>query len=139
MRKRKGVSFIELIIYMLLTSFAFTLVVQSTNYKIANEKSIDVQYDVAAVDSYIVNIYRDFHEAMGVSVEKEDNGITMLMFTMNDGSSETYSFSLNDQACYRNGLKQFDAQSMTVLKSTGQLFVTIKLEDERLFEFNIYR
>ena len=138
-KKRKGTSFAELIIYMLLTSFAFVLMVQSTTYKISNEKSIDVQYDVAAVDAFIVNLYRDYHSAKSVSLEETDSGIIVIVFNLGDGLSETYSFSMNDSACYRNGREQFKASALTAQLMNSQLYMNIKLEDERAFQFTIYK
>ena len=104
-----------------------------------NQESVDAQYSVLAADAFMADIYKDFHDALTYSFVESPGGQKILTFVLPDGSSNTYSLDPAEEAIFKNGVYQFQATRFDVLGTPVNITVNVKLPDERLLDFTIYR
>lgn len=130
---------IEMLAAVLMMGLVMSAVTQVSALRNTEQVSIDAQYRVLSADAWLADIYNDFHVALSYDFTESPAGQLMLTFVKSDGSSSIYSFEPTEGKCYKNGVEQFDAQRLDVLVAADNLVVSLKLEDERLLEMNIYR
>ena len=104
-----------------------------------NQDAVDAQYSVLAADAMMTDIYRDFHRAVSYSFTASPGGQKILSFVFEDGEANMYSLDPSDSSMYKNGVFQFEATNFHVLGTQVNLTVSIKLPDERLLDFTVYR
>ena len=137
--KRKGVSIIETVGALIIFGLLAITVTRIASMKLVVQADIDAQYAVLAADGYMADIYSDFHKCSSYSVDEYASGQIILTFTKDDGENNVYSFDPTSEVCMKNGAPKFKAKRFTVDGTNNSLVVTIKLPDERLMDFNIFR
>lgn len=137
--KKKGVSLIETLGALVIFGLLAITVTRIASMKLVVQADIDAQYAVLAADGFMSDIYTDFHHCSSYSVEEYDSGQTILTFIKDDGESNVYSFDPSRGVCMKNGAAKFKATRFSVDGTNNSLVVSIKLPDERLLDFNIFR
>lgn len=138
-RSRKGYTLIETVAAIAIMGLMMVALGRVTMVKLADQDSIDAQYDVLAADTFLADIYNDFHSCVKFDVSETALGNTQLVFNQLDGEVNIYAFYPDARECRKNGYPQFKAQSMVVQGAGNNLVVSVKLPDERVLELSIYR
>lgn len=139
LRSRRGVSLVETIAAVMIMSLLMITVGRLSALELSEVESIDAQYGMLAADAFMSDIYDDFHAATSYSFTESPAGQRSLTFTKPDGSAVIYSYSPTEMACYKNGIFQFDANRFDVIGTTANMTVAVKLPNERLLQYTIYR
>ena len=139
LRSRKGYTLIETVATIAIMSLMMITLGRITMVKLADQESVDAQYDVLAADAFMADIYNDFHSCVKFDVSETLLGNTQLVFNQLDGTVNIYAFYPDAGECRKNGHVQFKAQSMIVQGAGNNLVVSIKLPDERVLDLSIYR
>lgn len=139
LKRRPGVNMVETIAAVILMSLLMLAVSRLSLLELEELDAIDTQYSVLSVDAFMADIYTDFHAAQSYELVDSAGGQRMLIFMMPDGSTTMYSYSSAEQACYINGIYQFEATRFEVVGTTASMTVSVKLPTERLITYTIYR
>ena len=137
--KRAGFSMVETIASVAILSLLVIAMGRVSMVRANNQESVDAQYSVLADDAFMADIYKDFHDALTYSFVESPGGQKILTFVLPDGSSNTYSLDPAEEAIFKNGVYQFQATRFDVLGTPVNITVNVKLPDERLLDFTIYR
>lgn len=137
--KRAGFSMVETIASVAILSLLVIAMGRVSMVRANNQESVDAQYSVLAADAFMADIYKDFHDALTYSFVESPGGQKILTFVFPDGSSNTYSLDPAEEAIFKNGVYQFQATRFDVLGTPVNITVNVKLPDERLLDFTIYR
>ena len=138
-RRRRGFTMIETVACVAILGLLTIAMGRVSMIKLNNQDSIDRQYSVLAADSFMADIYKDFHEAISYDFIESPAGQRMLTFVKADGTSSVYSLDPTSGGCYKDGVWQFAATQFEVVGTTENLTVSIKLPNERLLDYSIYR
>lgn len=130
---------VEMIASLAIMGLLMGVVGRMALIELADQDSIDTQYDVLAADAYMYDIYHDFHNCVRFETIETPAGNMILTFNQLDGSINTYGYYPGSGDCQKNGAHQFNAQNMIVQGAGNNLVVSIKLPNERILEFSIYR
>jgi len=106
--------------------------------EITDSSHLDAQYAILSADTFLSDIYTDFHSAQDYEYVERTSG-PELSFMMPDGLENVYSYSPVTGWCYKNGVEQFMAKRFKVVGATNNLNVEVKLPSERILELNMYR
>ena len=107
--------------------------------KLNNQDSVERQYSVLSADAFMAEFYTDFHDATSYEFVESPAGQSILTFVLEDGSSNIYSLDPSTGGCYKNGVWQFNATRFDVVGTPINMTVTIKLPNERILDYTIYR
>lgn len=138
-KRRRAVSLVETIAAVMIMSLLMITIARLSAMELSEVDSIDAQYSMLAADAFMADIYDDFHAAVSYSFTESSAGQRSLSFVKPDGSATIYSYSPADLACYKNGVFQFDASRFEVIGTTASMTVSVKLPNERLLQYTIYR
>ena len=130
---------IETVASLVLLGLLMVAIGRVSTVKIHDQEKVDMQYSVLAVDAYLSDMYHDFRRAISYEYTESPAGQQMLTFVRSDGTPVIYSYSPTATACYKDGVRQFDAQGFQVTCAVNNLVVSVKLPNERLFEINVCR
>lgn len=136
--RRRGLSMIETIASMVLLAIMMTVIGHMALTRITDSAHVDAQYAILSADTFLADIYTDFHSAQDFEYVEGSAG-PQLSFMMPDGLENVYSFSPITNKCYKNGVEQFTATRFRVIGATNNLNVEVKLPSERLLTLNMYR
>lgn len=138
-KKRRGFSMIETIAAVAIVGLLTITIGRVSTMKIATQNSVDAQYSVLSADAFMSDIYHDFHQSVSYEFTESPAGQRMLTFVRFDGTAGIYSFDPNTGACYTDGIWQFNATRFDVVGTPNNIVVSVKLPNERLLDFSIYR
>ena len=138
-QRRKGFSMIETIAAVVILSLLVIVIGRISTSRLTNQDSIEAQYSVLAADAVLGDIYEDFHNALSYSFTESPAGQRMLVFTLKDGTSSVYSLNPTDDGFYKNGVFQFNATRFDVVGTGASMTISVKLVDERLLDYTVYR
>lgn len=139
LRRRKGFSMIETLASVVILSFLVVVIGRISTSRLTNQDSIEAQYSVLAADAVMGDIYEDFHNADSYSFTESPAGQRMLIFLLRNGDSRVYSLDPTDDSFYKNGVFQFKATRFDVVGTGASMTVSVKLADERLLDYTVYR
>lgn len=137
--KMRGLSMIETVAAVALMTLLTVGLGKVSMMALADQDSIDTQYDVLSADAFFADIYSDFHGCVRFNITESPAGNVLLTFDHLDGASNVFGFYPASKDCRKNGVHMFDAQNMIVQGVGNHLIVSIKLPDERLLEMSIFR
>lgn len=148
MRKRKGMTIVEVIIALLLMGLAFVVIGRLTGSRIAQTEALEYQNNLRGADSFMYNIYQDFHNCREYTAKSEGTGedrVTKIQFDMGLDGVHIYEYRVKDRMCYFNNVDQFSCSAFVVnetTEGTGNqqfLYVSIQLDNGQRLEYQIYR
>lgn len=160
--RRKGMTVAELVVAILLLSFAVIVMGRLTMTRIAENESLNYQYTMQAAEGMLYNMYKDFHSCRdvvvdsspytatvkdkltrsGVTYVKGDTlpaVITSISFDLGASGSHVYSFDDFLYTFYYNGASQFKCEDFEVNGDMQHLYVSIRLANGERIEYTIYR
>lgn len=138
-KKRRGYTLLETMISIVIMSFAMVGLSRAAIVELNTNSQIDAQYSMVAVDAFLSDIYHSFHSCTSMDLVEAPSGSKTLSFGNRDGGITIYSFDSTDNACYRNGVRQFSASSLDITKTSSSLEVIVTLPGDRMFDICIYK
>lgn len=138
-KARRGFSLIDTVVASALSVLLMIGVARLSLAKMGDFDTIDEQFAVLTADAFIADMYDDFHSSVSYRFEETVAGQKNLTFVASDGVGTVYTFSPADGACFIDGIRQFDADSMDVIITPADLFLNLKLPGEHLLELNVHR
>lgn len=138
---RRGFSLLDIMIGAIIMTMTIGAMVKLGDLKRVNDLSIDAHYSVLGADAFFADIYSDFHSAIKCDIAggTEMGESTTVTFLFDDGEFTTYMFVPDEDACYKNGKKQFDAKGMQANGTERNLYVNVMLNQGELMELDVYR
>lgn len=165
-RKRKGMTLVETMVALMLMGFAVIVIARLTSARISETEILETQYTVQAVDGFLYNIYQDYHKSKSFEIMTEplvrvnEDGtetpiysetpdpitgeykqlevFSGLAFDMGAYGASLYSYDRKTGGCYVNGSLVFKCENFVAEGTKQFLFVSIKLPNQKVFEYEIY-
>ncbi len=132
-------SLVETIIALLILSLAVLVMAKITAVKMEETSSIDAQYAVNAVDAFFSDVYHDFHRSVSYSaIENAGAQTVMLQFDCPDGPI-LYEFNGVTKQMYRNGGVLFDCRTAIMRVTGNNVYISVRLPNEKVMEFDVFR
>lgn len=159
MKKRKGMTIIEVVIALLLMGLAFIVIGRLTGSRIAQTEALKYQENMRAADGFLYNIYQDYHQCVDYEVVTSDNTVnglqvlsTELRFNLGTEGVHIYEYRrerqesalvageyIEKRACYYNNIESFECNAFDINPNDSFLFVSIQLDNGQRLECTIYR
>lgn len=136
-RKVLGLSLLEMIIASIILALAVSVLIRIYSMQTQVGVSVDTQYETMSVDSFLSDIYDDFHSTTDIVINESSDGITITFNT--DNYVNTYEYLSSEKACYKNGIEMFKCYDMKASITPTSLYVSVKISDGRILELDIGR
>ena len=147
-RRRQGMTMIETIVALLLMAMAILVIGRLTSARIAETEILESQYSAQAVDAFMYGIYQDYHKCLSFDIVDdpiEDEAGNLLRtltksisFDLGTGGANIYSYDRETGKCYVNGSEVFKCESFVAQGTSQFLYVAVKLQNQKILEFQIY-
>lgn len=147
-RPRKGMTIIETVIALFLLGFAVIVMTRLTSARITEAEVLNAQFNIQAADAYMYGIYQDFHRCNNFVIVDDpitdDTGTVLrtitksLSFDLGAEGIHIYSFDYDLGKAYLNGAEVFPCNSFVARGTLQSLYVSVKLENQKIIEFEIY-
>ncbi len=142
MKRRKGMTIVEVVVALLLMGLAFIVIGRLTGSRIAQTEGLEYQFDMRAADGYMYGIYQDFHNCNSYTNESSGTGDqrkTTLTFDLGTEGVTIYEFRTGEHKCYYNNIEQFDCTAFTANGNDQFLYVSVQLDSGQRLEYQIYK
>lgn len=139
--KRRGTTLVETIIALIVMGLAVNVMTRLTAVRLTEQESLDNQYVMVALDSYLSDIYHSFHACDSYTIETNDHtGYCRITFQISaDVGAAMYEFQPATGKCYFNGIEQFECSEFKAVGTMYGIYISVKLPHEREIELNIYK
>lgn len=133
---------IEVVVALLLMGLAFVVIGRLTGAKIAQTEGLEYQNNLRAADSFMYNIYQDYHQCVDYTEEHTGAGedaVTKLTFNMGTNGIHIYEYRVKDSTCYLNNVPSFTCRAFVVNGNEQFLYVSVQLDNGQRLEYQVYR
>ena len=139
-KKRSGMTMIELMVALALSILCTITLVYMTALKVNSQENVDKQSQYLAVNGFFSELYDKFKSCDVVEVTSEDDGSYIsISLASTNGDSVIYTYSQESKEFRRNNMPMFECLSVNATKTANNLYVGVKMQDDKLLEFNAYR
>lgn len=152
MKKRKGMTIVEVIIALLLMGLAFVVIGRLTGSRIEQTEALKYQDNLRGADGFMYNIYQDYHQCNNYygnatdgpdkyefSTGTGEDRVTKITFDMGLEGVHIYEYRVRDHMCYINNVDAFECRAFVVNGNEQFLYVSIQLDNGQRLEYQIYR
>lgn len=152
MKKRKGMTLVEIIVAVMLMALAFIVIGRLTSARIAQTEALKYHENLRGADSFMYNIYQDYHQCVDY-YGKEETGddryefmwdtptgeVSSITFNMGTAGVHIYEYREEDGTCYFNNNAAFSCRDFIVNGNATFMYVSITLDNGQRLEYQIYR
>lgn len=139
-REIRGLTMVEMLAAMVLSALCALTLVHVTNVKINAQTDIDSEAEMITVDAFFSDVYRSFKRCTVVDViQSAPNEYMTMTFSGSDMSSTMYTYDPATGVLSKNNVTQFLCDTVTVSYVGNNLYLAVKIKDDRLIELSMFK